>query len=41
MLNNVPGFGDALVAIGVEVDLALLHVGLDDATNLDKFFAKS
>lgn len=41
MLNDVPCFSDALVTLNVEVDLALLHVGLDDATNLDKFFAKS
>jgi hypothetical protein len=34
MLHNVPSFGDALVAFNVVVELALLHVGLDDSANL-------
>jgi hypothetical protein len=34
MLHNVPSFGDALVAFDVVVELALLHVGLDDSANL-------
>ena len=35
MLDNVPRLGDAPVPLLVKVLHALLHVGLDDAANLN------
>lgn len=34
MLNDVPCFSDALIPLNVEVNLALLHVGLNNASDL-------